>query len=63
MKRKTFILKIVVIALFLGTGTLGWAQNQPPPDNETLPPTPIEGYYFWNKGFSFHNFLLTDKLL
>jgi uncharacterized membrane protein len=50
MKRITFILTIVVCALFLAAGTPGWAKKQPPPDPEPPPPTPIEGYYFWRLG-------------
>ena len=63
MKRKTFILKIVVIALFLGAGTLGWAQNQPPPDNVIYPKMPLDIYYgqTMDKGQRYESVIITPQ--
>jgi uncharacterized membrane protein len=55
MKRKLFVLTILVCAIFLAAGTTGWGAKggipgKPPPNDEEPPPTPIDGYYFWKLG-------------
>ena len=51
MKRKLFIITIMVCALLLGVGGFGWAKKiKPPPDPTDPPATPIDGYYFWRLG-------------
>ena len=56
MKRKLFVLTIMVCAIFLAAGASAWGAKggipgKPPPgDEEPPPPTPIEGYYFWKLG-------------
>jgi len=57
MKRKLFIITIMVCAIFLAAGTV-WgikggipANDKKPPEDPTDPPaTPIDGYYFWKLG-------------
>jgi len=55
MKRKLFIITIMVCAIFLAAGASGWGAKggvKGKPDPPTDPPeaTPIEGYYFWRLG-------------
>jgi hypothetical protein len=56
MKRKLFLITIVVCAIFLAAGGAVWGAKggipgkPPPPDEEDPPPTPIDGYYFWKLG-------------
>ena len=56
MKRKLFVLTILVCAIFLAAGASAWGAKggipgKPPPgDEEDPPPTPIDGYYFWKLG-------------
>ena len=56
MKRKLFVLTIMVCAIFLAAGASAWGAKggipgKPPPGDEEDPPdTPIDGYYFWKLG-------------
>ncbi|MEW6671013.1 MAG: hypothetical protein AB1427_04875 [Thermodesulfobacteriota bacterium] len=55
MKRKLFVLIVMVCALFLAAGTFAWGANgnrggKPPEDPTPPPATPIDGYYFWRLG-------------
>jgi uncharacterized membrane protein len=59
MKTKTLIVFIAACALLLVAGATGWADkggvpsdssNKPPPNEDPLPETPIENFYFWRWG-------------
>ncbi len=55
MERKTVVLTIAVCALFLAAGTTVWGAKggipgKPPPNEDPLPETPVEGFYFWRLG-------------
>ena len=55
MKRKLFLITIVLCAIFLAAGAPVWGGNgnqggKPPEDPEDPPATPIDGYYFWRLG-------------
>ncbi len=52
MKSRNVILIVAVcavVALALASAP-GWAKKQPPPSDDPLPTTPIDGFYFWRLG-------------
>ena len=57
MKRKLFVITIMLCAIFMAAGTV-WGikggipanDKKPPPNEEDPPATPIDGYYFWKLG-------------
>jgi uncharacterized membrane protein len=55
MKRKIFIITIMVCVIFFAAGATVWGAKggipgKPPPNEEPPPETPIDGYYFWRLG-------------
>jgi uncharacterized membrane protein len=58
MKRKLFLITILLCALFLAAGATAWADkggnpnggNKPPPGGEDPPPNPLGDFWFWRWG-------------
>ena len=55
MKRKAFIITIMVCAIFLAAGATVWGAKggvpgKPPPNEDPLPETPVDDFYFWRLG-------------
>ena len=55
MKRKLFIITIMVCAIFLAAGATVWGAKggipgKPPPGDEEPPPNPVDGFWFWRWG-------------
>ncbi len=55
MKRKLFLITIVLCAMFLAAGTTVWGAKggipgKPPPNEDPPPETPIDDFYFWRWG-------------
>jgi uncharacterized membrane protein len=55
MKTKNFIVMILVCAISLGAGTAVWGAKggipgKPPPNDDPLPETPVDDFYFWRWG-------------
>ena len=58
MKRKLFVLTILVCAIFLAAGATAWGikggipanDKKPPPGDEEPPPNPVDGFWYWRWG-------------
>ncbi len=55
MKRRTQVFIFVLGAVFLAAGTTVWGAKggipgKPPPNEDPLPETPVDGFYFWRLG-------------
>jgi uncharacterized membrane protein len=55
MKARTLVFTLVLGAVFLAAGTTAWGAKggipgKPPPNEDPLPETPIDGFYFWRWG-------------
>ena len=55
MKRKLFVLTIMLCAIFLAAGATAWGAKggipgKPPPSDEEPPDNPVEDFWFWRWG-------------
>ena len=54
MKRKLFVITIMVCAIFLAAGATGWGAKGgvpgKPPPNEEPPDNLVDGFWFWRWG-------------